>query len=92
MVSICSYLTHCQAKPTGIAFGDSFTIQICHNLRIVRYQVFKSTSKREKGTRGWFYGFKLNLIINDQSGIISVKVTTTNVDNRKPVAERANEL
>nr|WP_190319365.1 transposase [Candidatus Enterovibrio escacola] len=24
---------------------------------------------------GWYYGFKLHLIINDQGGIISVKVT-----------------
>ncbi|PCS21703.1 Mobile element protein [Candidatus Enterovibrio escicola] len=31
---------------------------------------------------GWFYGFKLHLIINDQGGIISVKVMTTNVDDR----------
>ncbi|PCS23596.1 Mobile element protein [Candidatus Enterovibrio escicola] len=62
---ICSYLTHRQAKPTGISFVDSSKLQICHNLRILRHQVFKGTSKRGKGTMGWFYGFKLHLIIND---------------------------
>ncbi|PCS23731.1 Mobile element protein [Candidatus Enterovibrio escicola] len=41
---------------------------------------------------GWFYGFKLYLIINDQGGIISVKVTTANVDNKRPVSERVNKL
>nr|WP_150137868.1 transposase [Candidatus Enterovibrio escacola] len=41
---------------------------------------------------GWFYGFKLHLIINDQGSIILVKVTTANVDDRKPVSEMANEL
>nr|WP_263363829.1 transposase [Candidatus Enterovibrio escacola] len=49
---------------------------------MLRHQVFKGTKKREKGMMGWFYGFKLHLIINDQGGIISVKVMTTNVDDR----------
>ncbi len=40
----------------------------------------------------WFYGFKLHLIINHQSGIISVKVTTDNVDNRKPMSEIDDEI
>ncbi|PCS22826.1 Mobile element protein [Candidatus Enterovibrio escicola] len=40
----------------------------------------------------WFYGFKLHLIINDQGGIISVKVTTVNVDDKKPVLEMVDEL
>nr|WP_223866498.1 transposase [Candidatus Enterovibrio escacola] len=43
LVLICSYLTHLQAKPTGIAFVDSSKLQICHNLRILRNQVFKGT-------------------------------------------------
>ncbi len=41
---------------------------------------------------GWFYGFKLHLIINDKGGIISVKMTTTNMDDRKPVSEMMDEL
>nr|WP_263363552.1 transposase [Candidatus Enterovibrio escacola] len=41
---------------------------------------------------GWFYGFKLQLIINDQGSIISVKVTTANVDDKKPISEMADDL
>ncbi|PCS24282.1 Mobile element protein [Candidatus Enterovibrio escicola] len=41
---------------------------------------------------GWFYDFKLHLIINDQGGIISVKVTTDNVDDKKPVLEMVDEI
>ncbi len=40
----------------------------------------------------WFYSFKLHLIINDQGGIISIKVTMVNVVDRKPVSEMTNEL
>ena len=32
LVPLCSYLTHRQAKPTGIAFVDSTKLQVCHNL------------------------------------------------------------
>ncbi|PCS22030.1 Mobile element protein [Candidatus Enterovibrio escicola] len=58
LIPLCSYLTHHQEKPTGIAFVDSSKLQVCHNLRILRYQIFKGTSKRGKGTMGWFYGDK----------------------------------
>ncbi len=37
---------------------------------------------------GWFYSLKLHRIINDQGGIISVKVTMANMDDRKPLSER----
>ncbi len=40
----------------------------------------------------WFYDFKFHLIINNQGGIISVKVTTDNLDDRKPMSEMADEL
>nr|WP_150142537.1 transposase [Candidatus Enterovibrio escacola] len=79
-------------SPSGIAFVDSSKLQVCHNLRILRHQVFKGTSKRGKGTMGWFYGFKLYLMVNDQGGIISVNVTTANVDNKKALSEMADEL
>ncbi|PCS23208.1 Mobile element protein [Candidatus Enterovibrio escicola] len=35
---------------TGIAFVDSSKLLVCHNLRILRYQFFKGTVKRGKGT------------------------------------------
>ncbi|PCS23854.1 transposase [Candidatus Enterovibrio escicola] len=53
-------------SPSGIAFVNSFKLQIYYNLRIFRH---RCTSKRGKGTIGWFYGFKLQLMINDQGGI-----------------------
>ncbi|PCS23312.1 Mobile element protein [Candidatus Enterovibrio escicola] len=92
LVPLCSYLTHRQSRPTGITFVDSSKIQVYHNLCILRHQLFKDTVKQGKGTMGWFYGFKSYLIINDQSGIISIKVTTSNVDDRKPISETAEEL
>nr|WP_223824863.1 IS982 family transposase [Candidatus Enterovibrio escacola] len=93
LVPLCSYLTYRQARLTGIAFVDSSKLQVCHNLCILRHPILKKgTAKRGKGTIGWFYGFKLHLIINDQGGIISVKVTTANMADKKPVSEIVDVL
>ncbi|WP_016759716.1 transposase, partial [Leptospira weilii] len=35
-----------------------------------------------KSSTGWFYGFKLHLIINDQGEILSFMITPGNVDDR----------
>nr|WP_223824138.1 transposase [Candidatus Enterovibrio escacola] len=75
-----------------MAFVDSSKLQVCRNLHILRHQVFKGIAKREKGTMGWFYSFKLYLMIHDQGGIISVNVMTANVDDRKPVLEAVDKF
>jgi hypothetical protein len=33
---------------------------------------------------GWFYGFKLHLIVNYQGEIVAAKVTTGNVHDTQP--------
>src|SRR5690606_16200582 len=38
-----------------------------------------------KSTMGWFYGFKLHLIINDKGEILSFTITQANVDDREPL-------
>lgn len=41
---------------------------------------------------GWFYGFKLHLIMNDEAGLLSVKVTAGNVDDRQPVLDMVENI
>ena len=41
---------------------------------------------------GWFFGFKLNMIINDVGQIMAIKITKGNVDDRTPVAELTKKL
>ena len=90
--ALCCYLKRRYAKPTGIAFIDSTTLKVCHNLRIPRHKVFDGIAERGKGTMGWFYGFKLHLIMNDEGGLLSVKVTQGNVDDRKPVLDMVGNI
>ena len=71
--ALCSYFKQRFTKPTGIAFIDSTSLKVCHNMRIPRHQVFADEAKRGSGTMGWFYGFKLHLIMNDEGGLLAVK-------------------
>jgi transposase len=41
---------------------------------------------------GWFYGFKLHIIIDHIGEIVAAKVTPRNVDDRKPVPALAKNL
>jgi len=69
-------------KCSGISFLDSTTIDVCHNRRIYAHKVFKGLARRGKSSTGWFYGFKLHLIINDRGEILSFCITAGNVDDR----------
>lgn len=89
---MCAYFTSLKGKPTGIEFIDSTTLKVCHNIRIPRHKTFDGIAQRGKGTMGWFYGFKLHLIVNYQGEIVAAKVTTGNVHDTKPVPELARGL
>ncbi|MFT4810250.1 MAG: hypothetical protein ACJAWT_002054 [Glaciecola sp.] len=41
---------------------------------------------------GWFYVFKLHLVVNHNDEIVAVKVTTGNVHDTQPGAELAQGL
>ncbi|MBS9429344.1 hypothetical protein C6H64_03860 [Photorhabdus luminescens] len=58
------FFTLRKAETRGIAFIDSTKIAVCHNFRIPCHQVFKGAVQRGKTSTGWFYGFKLHLVIN----------------------------
>ncbi len=48
-------------------------------------------AERETPT-GWFFGFKLSLVINDRGELLNVMVTPGNVDDRKPVPQLVSKL
>ena len=69
-------------KCRGISFVDSTHLKVCHNRRIHQHKTFKEVVERGYCSIGWFYGFKLHLIINDKGEILSFFLTKGNVDDR----------
>ena len=53
-----------QGRETERYFVDSTTIEVCHIKRERQHKVFKGIAVKSKSTKGWFFGFKLHLIIN----------------------------
>ncbi|WP_281756614.1 IS982 family transposase, partial [Neptunitalea chrysea] len=74
-------LTSC----TGVSFVDSTPLRVCDKRRIHSHKVFKDIAQRGQCSLGWFYGFKLHIITNDQGGIIDFMITSGNTDDRKPL-------
>lgn len=77
--------TCCMGDCTGISFVDSTPVRVCRNKRIKRNKVFKGIATVGKSTMGYFYGFKLHLVINDRGEILSFTITQANVDDREPL-------
>jgi len=72
----------CLGQCTGISYVDSTTLPVCHIKRERQHKVFKGIAQKSKSTMGWFFGFKIHLIINDKGEILSFCFSRANVDDR----------
>ena len=71
---------------------DSTKLVVCHNRRIKNHQVHRKFAKRGKSSTGWFFGFKLHLIINHLGEIVLFKLTPGNIaDNNHHLLESIAE-
>ena len=77
--------TCCLGTCSGISFVDSTPIRVCNNKRIKRNKVFKGIAEVGKSSMGWFYGFKLHIVINDRGEILNFAITQAKVDDREPL-------
>lgn len=70
---------------SGVSFVDSTRLRVCDNRRISSHRVFAEHAERSKTSMGWFYGFKLHLIINDTGEVLDVALTHGKTDDRQPL-------
>ena len=91
-VPLCILLRHTLAATRGVAIIDSFPLKVCHNRRIHSHRVFAGLAQRGKSSMGWFFGFKLHVVINDQGELVAVQLTPGNTDDRTPVPTLAQGL
>ncbi|MBW6452740.1 MAG: IS982 family transposase [Methyloprofundus sp.] len=80
------------SKGEGIAFVDS--TPLCVGKTSVFLDIKRSKSKRNAASHqpGWFYGFKLHIIVDDRGEILSFAITRGNVDDRKPVPKLSKNI
>lgn len=72
---------------TGISFIDSTPIRVCKNKRIFNHKVFHGIASRGKSTMGYFFGFKLHIVVSDTGEILDFVITPGNVDDRAPLKD-----
>ena len=80
-----AYLQSRFGSCTGISFIDATALVVCHNRRISQHRVFKDVGTRGKTSTGWFFGFKLHLVVNEVGELLGCCVTPAHVDDRQPV-------
>jgi transposase len=89
---LCGYLKSRFGSCTGIAFIDSTSLAVCGNKRIRRNRVFRGIARMGKTTMGWFFGFKLHLVINERGELLAIQLTPGNTDDRQPAPSLTRRL
>jgi len=87
-----AYAQTCCAACSGISFVDSTALRVCTNRRINRHKVFAGLAARGQCSLGWFYGFKLHLVVNERGAVLAFTLTPGNVDDRKPLPKLVKAL
>lgn len=66
-------------QPSLANFIDSTKVVVCDNHRINRNKVFQGIAARGMSSMGWFYGFKLHLVVNERGEITAFMLTPGNL-------------
>ncbi len=89
---LSAYLKSMYGHCHGVSFIDSTALNVCDTHRIHNHKVFAGFADRGKGSMGWFFGFKLHLVVNDCGELLACQITPGSVDDRKPVPDLCKRL
>jgi len=73
-------------------FADATALPVRRIKREFTRKVAKGLATKSKGTMGWYYGFKLRLACDIHGQILTWRITTATIDDRKGLALVWSEL
>lgn len=85
LLPLLAYLRTCLGSCTGVSFLDATALAVCDPHRISQHQVFTGLARRGKTSTGWFFGFKLHVLVNDRGELLNFALSPGNTDDRRPV-------
>ena len=90
---ICKHCKHLFPNTVSynrfVELGKEVLLKLVVFIKQVLHKTFEGLASRGKCSMGWFFGFKLHLIINDKGEIQNFVFTTGSVDDREPLKEGA---
>lgn len=92
LMGLVHFLNTRLGRMSGISFVDSTPLAVCHPKRAHAHKTFKSLATWGKCSVGWYFGFKLHLIINDTGELLAIALTPGNTDDRRPIRDLTKDL
>ena len=92
LLPLLAYLHTCLGACTGVSFLDATALAVCDPHRISQHKVFTGWAQRGKTSTGWFFGFKLHLLVNDRGEVLNFALSPGNTDDRRPVPTLVKHL
>jgi hypothetical protein len=68
---------------SGPCFIDTTPLKVCEKGRMAEHKVCKGLAKKSKSTQGWYFGFKLGVVVDLAGRLMSVALGPGNMDDRK---------
>lgn len=90
--ALVCFMKSLEGEPTEYEFIDSTSITVCHIRREKSHKVFKGLAAKGCTSTGWFFGFKLHLILNTDGEIVRLIITPGNTSDLEPVLKLTEGL
>jgi Transposase DDE domain len=79
-------------KATDLKYADSSKLPVCHIKREFNHKVVKDLANKSKSSMGWFYGFRLHIVVNDLMRILNYTIGKATSDDRKVLEMIWNDI
>ena len=73
-------------QPYPVVFQDSTALPVCKVALASQPHTFRAWARKSKTGSGWWYGFKLHVLCDEEGRLCAFDLTAATVDDRKLLA------